>query len=94
MASVFVVRVGRRSSADAGVDVVTLVDFTNLEGRSATWFDPQAIEKTATRIAETAMSLTDLNWYFHTLNIVTIGKSVAPKDIDSKWPVYRTVKLR
>ena len=94
MASGFKAKVGSSSSVDAGDGVVTSVDFTNLEGCSAVWLDPQAIEKTAIRLAKTAMNLSDLNWYFATLNIATTGTSVAPTNIDSKWLVYSIVKLR
>ena len=94
MASGFKIKVGSRFSVDAGDDVVTAVDFTDLEGSSAVWLDPQAIEKTARRLAKTAMNLSDLNWSIETLGIGTIGTSVAPSNIDSRWLVYSTVKPR
>ena len=94
MASGFKIKVGSRFSVDAGDDVVTAVDFTDLEGSSAVWLDPQAIEKIARKLAKTAMNLSDLNWSIATLDIGTTGTSVAPTNIDSKSLVYSTVKLR
>ena len=94
MASGFKVRVGSRFSVDAGDDVVTTVDFTDLEGSSAVWLDPQAIEKIARKLAKNAMNLSDLDWSIATLDIGTTGTSVAPTNIDSKLLVYSTVKLR
>jgi len=79
---------------DAGNDVVTAADFTDVEGSSAIWLDPQAMENTARRLAKTAMNLSDLNWYFATLNIGTTSTSIAPTNIDSRWIAYSIVKLR
>ena len=94
MASGFKIKVGSRFSVDAGDDVVMAVDFTDLEGSSAVWLDPQAMEKTAKRLAKTAMNLSDLNWSIATLDVGTTGTSVAPTNIDSKWLVSSTIKLR
>ena len=84
MASGFKIKVGSRFSVDAGDDVVTAVDFTDLEGSSSVWLDPQDMEKTARRLAKTAMNLSDLHWSIETLDIGTIGTSVAPSNIDSR----------
>lgn len=94
MASGFKIKVGSRFSVDAGDDVVAAVDVTDLEGSSAVWLDPQAMEKTARTLAKTAMNLSDLNWSIATLDIGTTGTSVAPTSIDSKWLVYSTIELR
>jgi len=77
-------RVGSRFSVEAGDDAVTAVDFTDLEGSSSVWLDPQDMEKTARRLAKTAMNLSDLHWSIETLDIGTIGTSVAPSNIDSR----------
>jgi len=88
------VKVGSRFSVEAGDDAVTSVDCTDLEGSSSGWLDPQDMEKTARKLAKTAMNLSDLNWSIETLGIGTIGTSVAPSNIDSRWLVYSTVKPR